>query len=53
MEAGYLVRLANPAARQQYNSIKYTNDFTDASYRAHLLSLDILSRGYIYPKETG
>jgi transposase len=52
MEAGYLVHLANPATIQQYNGIKYTNDFTDASYLAHLLSSDILPTGYIYPKET-
>jgi transposase len=52
MEAGYLVHLANPAAIQQYNGIKYTNDYTEARFLAHLLSLDILPTGYIYPKET-
>ncbi len=52
MEAGYLVHLANPAAIEQYNGIKHTNDFTDARFLAHLLSLDILPTGYIYPKET-
>ena len=52
MEAGYQLHLANPAAIQQYNGIKYTNDFTDARFLAHLLSLDILPTGYIYPKET-
>ena len=52
MEAGHRVHLANPAAIQQYNGIKYTNDFTDARFLAHLLSLDILPTGYIYPKAT-
>lgn len=52
MEAGYPLHLANPAAIEQYNGIKYTNDFTDARFLAHLLSLDILPTGYIYPKET-
>jgi transposase len=52
MEANYQVHLANPAAIDQYNGIKYTNDFTDARFLAHLLSLDILPTGYIYPRET-
>jgi len=52
MEAGLFVHLANPAAIEQYNGIKYTNDFTDARFLAHLLSLNILPTGYIYPKET-
>lgn len=52
MEAGFLVHLANPAAIEQYNGIKYTNDYTDARFLAHLLSLNILPTGYIYPKET-
>lgn len=52
MDAGHQVHLANPAAIEQYNGIKYTNDFTDARFLAHLLSLDILPTGYIYPKET-
>jgi len=37
---------------QQYNGIKYTNDATDARYLAHLLRLNILPIGYIYPKAT-
>ncbi len=52
MEANYQVHRANPAAIEQYNGIKYTNDFTDARFLAHLLSLNILPTGYIYPKET-
>ena len=52
MEAGHHVHLANPAAIEQYSGIKHTNDFTDARFLAHLLRLDILPTGYIYPKET-
>jgi transposase len=52
MEAGHQVNLANPAAIEQYSGIKYTNDYTDARFLAHLLSLEILPTGYIYPKET-
>ena len=50
MEHGYPVHLANTLAIQQYNGIKYTNDATDARYLAHLLRLNILPTGYIYPK---
>ena len=51
MEAGYRVHLANTAAIQQYEGLKYTNDFSDAQWLAHLLRLGILPEGYIYPKE--
>jgi transposase len=50
MEKGYPVHLANTLAIQQYNGIKYTNDATDARFLAHLLRLNILPTGYIYPK---
>ena len=50
-EAGYVVHLANPAAMQQYAGLKYTNDDTDARWLAHLLRLELLPTGYIYPKE--
>ena len=50
-EAGYQVHLANPGAIVQYAGIKHTNDFTDARFLAHLLSLGVLPTGYIYPKE--
>ena len=52
MEKGYPVQLANTLAIQQYNGLKYTNDATDARFLAHLLRLNILPTGYIYPKET-
>ncbi len=50
IEQGYPVHLANTLAIQQYNGIKYTNDATDARFLAHLLRLNILPTGYIYPK---
>src|SRR6516164_6076781 len=50
MEAGYRVHLANPAAIQQYNGLKYTDDHSDARWLAHLLRLGVLPAGYIYPK---
>lgn len=50
IDEGYPVHLANTLAIQQYNGIKYTNDASDARYLAHLLRLDILPTGYIYPK---
>lgn len=52
IDEGYPVHLANTLAIQQYNGIKYTNDASDARYLAHLLRLDILPTGYIYPKGT-
>ena len=51
MEAGHRVHLANTAAIQQYEGIKFSNDFSDAQWLAHMLRLDILPEGYIYPKE--
>src|SRR4029450_9118509 len=50
MEAGYRVHLANPAAIQQYNGLKYSDDHSDARWLAHLLRLGVLPTGYIYPK---
>ena len=52
METGYRVHLANPSAIQQYEGLKYTNDYSDAQWLAHMLRLDILPEGYIYPKAT-
>src|SRR5262245_26777654 len=51
MDAGYHVHLANPAAIQQYDGLKYTDDHSDARWLAHLLRLGVLPEGYIYPKE--
>lgn len=51
MEAGYPVHLANTAAIQQYEGIKYSNVFSDAQWLAHMLRLGILPVGYIDPKK--
>ena len=51
MEADYRVHLANPTAIQQYSGLKYTDDYSDARWLAHLLRLGVLPQGYIYPKE--
>jgi transposase len=50
MEADYRVHLANPAAIQQYNGLKYSDDHSDARWLGHLLRLGVLPEGYIYPK---
>jgi transposase len=50
LEASYRVHLANPAAMQQYDGLKYTDDHSDARWLAHLLRLGVLPEGYIYPK---
>ena len=49
--AGYRTRLANPAAMEQYNGLKNTDDETDAFFLAEMSRLGILPEGYIYPKE--
>ena len=49
-EAGYRVHLANPAAIQQYEGLKYADDRSDAAWLARLLRLGVLPEGYIYPK---
>ena len=50
MAAGYKVHLANTAAIQQYEGLKYTDDHSDARWLAHLLRLGVLPEGYIYPR---
>ena len=50
MEEGYKLHLANTAAIQLYEGLKYTDDHSDARWLAHLLRLDVLPEGYIYPK---
>jgi transposase len=50
MEQGYKVHLANPTAIQQYKGLKNRDDKHDAFWLAHLLRLNILPQGYIYPK---
>jgi len=50
-ESGYEARLANPAAVEQYNGLKNTDDETDAFFLAELSRLGILPEGHIYPKK--
>lgn len=50
-ERGYTVHLANPAAIKQYEGLKHTDDRWDTFWLAHLLRLNIVPEGYIYPKE--
>lgn len=49
-ESGVEVRLVNTVAVKQYAGLKYSDDLHDAFWLAHLLRLDILPTGYIYPK---
>jgi transposase len=51
MDNGYKVHLANPSAIQKYEGLKHSDDKYDSFWLAHLLRLDILPEGYIYPKE--
>ena len=51
MEQEHRVHLANTAAIQQYEGLKYTDDDSDARWLAHMLRLGVLPQGYIYPKE--
>ena len=48
---GYDVHLANPSAIKQYEGLKHTDDQWDSFWLAHMLRLNILPEGYIYPKE--
>ena len=50
-EHGYEVHLANPSAIKQYEGLKHTDDRWDSFWLAHMLRLNILPEGYIYPKE--
>ena len=51
MDKGHRLHLANTAAIQQYEGLKYTDDHSDARWLAHILRLGVLPQGYIYPKE--
>jgi len=50
MAEGHKLHLANTAAIQQYEGLKYTDDHSDARWLAHLLRLELLPEGYIYPR---
>jgi transposase len=51
MDEGHKIHLANTAAIQQYEGLKYTDDKYDARWLAHLLRLGVLPQGHIYPKQ--
>jgi transposase len=51
MDAGYSLKLVNPAKARQYEGLKHTDDRHDAFWIAHQMRLGILPTGYIYPKE--
>jgi len=51
MDTGHRVHLAHPSAIKKYEGLKYSGDFADARYLAHLLRLGLLAEGYIYPRE--
>ena len=51
MDHGYRVHLANPSAIKQYEGLKHTDDRWDSFWLPHMLRLNILPEGYIYPKE--
>lgn len=48
-EAGFRTLLVNPCAVQQYQGLKQTDDHSDAFWLAHLMRLNLLPLGYIYP----
>ncbi|SNY61135.1 Transposase [Arsukibacterium tuosuense] len=50
-EVGYEVRLVNTASVVIYDGLKYSGDVADARHLAHLLRMNLLPCGYIYPKE--
>ena len=51
MDKGHKLHLANTAAIQQYQGLKYTDDKSDARWLAHILRLGVLPQGYVYPKQ--
>src|SRR5262245_21173383 len=52
MEKGYRLHLANTAAIQQYNGLKYTDDHSDARWASASLAAGGLTRG-LHLSETG
>ena len=45
MDKGHKLHLANTAAIQQYQGLKYTDDHSDAHWLAQLLRLGVLPQG--------
>lgn len=50
-EEGYKVHFTSPAAIKQYEGLKHTDDMWDSLWLAHMLRLNILPEGCIYPRE--
>jgi transposase len=50
-QQGYTMHLVNTAAVQQYEGLKYSNDWSDTLWLARLLRLGVLPEGYIYPRK--
>lgn len=51
MDNDFKTHLANPSAVKKYEGLKHSDDNDDAYWLAHLLKLNILPEGYIYPKK--
>ena len=47
---GHKLHLANTAAIQQYEGLKYTDDHSDARWLAHLLRLEVSPQGDVDPR---
>jgi transposase len=52
MGQGFKVHLAHPGKIEGRPGKKHTNDYDDGFHLAHLLRMNNLPEGYIYPKET-
>jgi transposase len=50
-DAGYHIRLANPAKFQPYTGLKHSDDLTDAWFLADLLRLNLLPEAYQYDRQ--
>lgn len=48
---GYDVKLANPAAMDQYSGLKSTDDKSDAFFIAEMPRPGVLPEGHIHPKD--
>lgn len=51
MEEGFKVHLVNTSKVKQYEGLKHSDDKYDSFWLAHLMRLNILPTGYIFPKE--
>ncbi len=51
MDNDFKTHLANPSAVKKYEGLKHSDDNDGAYWLAHLLRLNILPEGYIYPKK--